>query len=449
MRIGVTPQLDRSGGGVYQYSMGLLDALRDLGGDNEYVLFHATGAEVPQWVSGNASWTVAELKLPRSALGSLKHAGSVTADKVTGGRSGRFVDLWRLKRAAPAFSDGSVATPTLVNPAWASWFSGFNLGLMVMPACSPLAFELGIPFIVAVHDLQHRLQPEFPEVSADGEWELREYATRGCVTNALLVLVDSEVGREDVLECYGTDGVSPDAIVVLPFQPAVSGDDVSPAEQQRVRDAHSLSDPYFFYPAQFWSHKNHKRIIEALGELHEQGIEAQLALAGSRTGELREKTFADAMETAAKLGIGDNVRYMGYVPDDDMIPLYAAAAALVMPTFFGPTNIPVLEAWGTGCPVITSDIRGIREQVGDAGLLVDPRSSGSIARGMKRILTEPDLADALRRRGRERLTSFTPEDFTRNLGVILDKAESLLAGPGISSSHDMNPNPEGIVDGRS
>jgi len=448
MRIGVTPQLDRSGGGVYQYSVGMLEALRDSGRSDTYVLFHPTGTEVPGWVTDSDAWTAMELRLPRSHLGALKHTASLAVNRATGGRSGRLVDLWHIKRAKPANARGSAATtPALADSAWASWFKGFDLDLMILPACDPLAFELSTPFIVSVHDLQHRLQPEFPEVSASGEWELREYAHRGCVLNALMVLVDSEVSKEDVLECYGADGVGPDAIRVLPLQPAISGVEVSEAQRQRVREAYSLSKPYFFYPAQFWPHKNHLRIAQALAELHGQGLEVQLALAGSQTGELREKTFSEVMETAAKLGIGEHVRYLGYVSDDDMRPLYSAAEALVMPTFFGPSNIPVLEAWATSCPVITSDIRGIREQMGDAGVLVDPRSVDSIAAGMRRILTEPGLADAMRQRGRDRLSSFTPQDFTRRLGEILDEAESILARGDPSQSASSGLTREGIPDG--
>jgi glycosyltransferase involved in cell wall biosynthesis len=80
-----------------------------------------------------------------------------------------------------------------------------------------------------------------------------------------------------------------------------------------------------------------------------------------------------------------------------------------MPTFFGPTAIPPVEAWSLGCPVITSDIRGIREQMGDAALLVDPRSVESIAAGIVRVWKEQALRKELVARGRERLTSYYSE----------------------------------------
>ena len=86
------------------------------------------------------------------------------------------------------------------------------------------------------------------------------------------------------------------------------------------------------------------------------------------------------------MGLEGELRYLGYVPDEDMSGLYAGAVALVMPTFFGPTNIPVVEAWTFGCPVLTSDIRRIREQAGNAAVLVDPRSVEAIADQGDRIL---------------------------------------------------------------
>ena len=106
----------------------------------------------------------------------------------------------------------------MANPVLGEWFARTGVELMLFPAPKAIAFEAGLPYIMAVHDLQHRLQPEFPEVSADGEWEAREYLFRNGVEHALAVLVDSEVGREDVLNCYG-ELVSPERVKVLPFLP--------------------------------------------------------------------------------------------------------------------------------------------------------------------------------------------------------------------------------------
>jgi glycosyltransferase involved in cell wall biosynthesis len=195
-----------------------------------------------------------------------------------------------------------------------------------------------------------------------------------------------------------------------------------------VRKLYDLPERFLFYPAQFWPHKNHTRVVQALGALKEEhGLQIPVVFLGSHSGEVRERTFREVMSLSSRLGIEDDVHYLGYLPDEDMSGLYAEAAALVMPTFFGPTNIPVLEAWAFGCPVLTSDIRGIREQVGDAGVVVDPRSVEAIADGIYRLWTDETLANRLADSGRRRLAQYTPDDYRRRLVAILQEAKTRVS----------------------
>jgi glycosyltransferase involved in cell wall biosynthesis len=76
-----------------------------------------------------------------------------------------------------------------------------------------------------------------------------------------------------------------------------------------------------------------------------------------------------------------------------------------------------------GCPVLTSDIRGIREQVDDAGILADPRSVESIAEGIHRLWTDEYYAADLARRGRARLAAYTQGDYRRRLIDILEEGK--------------------------
>jgi glycosyltransferase involved in cell wall biosynthesis len=309
-------------------------------------------------------------------------------------------------------------------PAVTAYLHGLGIELMLYPQPMRQAFEVGLPYIMAVHDLQHRLQPEFPEVSADGEWEAREYLFRNGARYATLLLADSEVGKEDILRFYGPYGLTADRVKVLPFVPApyLSGR-ASPDEVRRVREAYGLSEAFLFYPAQFWAHKNHARIIEALALLRdEHGLAVQVAFAGGNRGRFTSRNFRDVMRLARKRRVVGQVKILGYVPEGDMAPLYTGARALIMPTFFGPTNIPLLEAWACGCPVITSDIRGVAQQMGDAAVLVDPRSTEAIAAGIVRVWTDEPLRQALVSRGQERLASYSPTDFRQRLRSILEEA---------------------------
>jgi len=185
-----------------------------------------------------------------------------------------------------------------------------------------------------------------------------------------------------------------------------------------------LSERYIFYPAQFWPHKNHIRVVQALGLLKQAyQLKIPVVFCGSYNGEIRETTFREVMRFSSQLGLEEEIRYLGYAPDEDMSGLYAGATALVMPTFFGPTNIPVLEAWAFGCPVLTSDIRGVREQVGDAALLADPTSVEAIADGIHRLWTDQELGRTLSNLGRQQLAAYTPEDYLRRLKEILEEGK--------------------------
>jgi glycosyltransferase involved in cell wall biosynthesis len=190
---------------------------------------------------------------------------------------------------------------------------------------------------------------------------------------------------------------------------------------------YDLPERYFFYPAQFWPHKNHLRIVQALSSLRKnRDSSPPIVFSGSQTGEIRQETFREVMALASGIGVHKQVQYVGYLPDEDIAAVYAESAGLVMPTFFGPTNIPILEAWAYGCPVLTSDIRGIREQVADAAIVVDPTSIEALADGMYWLWTDKELCARLALRGMERLAHYTPADFRSTLIKILEEAKARI-----------------------
>lgn len=418
MRIGVVPMLDRSWGGIYQYSVTFVHALRELELDDEIILFVPSADSLPDDLRPSPFRTEV---LPRfERLGTARRLISRLLPSTLVGRLARLLHSMR----GPSADAGRAGLLADSGP-WREWFAGFELDMLVFTVDNELSFQSGVPYAVVIHDLQHRLQPDLPEYSDESDWERREYRMTNAIAHAAVVIVDSEVGREDVMDCYGDTGIDESAVLPLPFVPAHYLGGAEPDDElvRRTRAEYSLPAAYLFYPAQFWPHKNHVRIAEALGSLALDGVDADLVLVGSNTGSLRRKTFDQMMRTATRLGVEDRVHYLGYVPDESMAALYAGATALIMPTFFGPTNIPVLEAWHFDCPVITSDLRGIREQVGDAGVLVDPASSESIARGIRMVLGDGTLRAELARKGHERLAAYTRDDYLKRLRTVLEEAK--------------------------
>ncbi len=431
MRIGIVPCLQRSDGGIYQYSLIMLNALREWnanGCSDDFVVFadqslgHSAGV-----FFNEPGWEIQSLApRPKMSL----HQPIEAARRVVGeGAHMRALRSLRRRLQSQNRHRFEMKQQDLDKVQFQSrmsrWFQQCGAELMVYPAPQRLSFEVGIPYIMAIHDLQHRLQPEFPEVSADGEWEAREYLFRNGARYATLLLSDSEVGREDILNFYGPYGVEPDQVKVLPFLPSrylfakTDGE-----ERQRIRTNYQLPESYLFYPAQFWPHKNHRRIIEALGQLREEfGLKIPIVFSGSHTGDIREHTFDEVRSVSFQMGLEKEVWYLGYIPDEDMSALYSEAVALIMPTFFGPTNIPILEAWALDCPVLSSDIRGIQEQAGQAAILVNPRSVESIADGIYKLWTDESLRQSLVERGRERLARFTSHDYRQRLISIIEEAK--------------------------
>jgi glycosyltransferase involved in cell wall biosynthesis len=299
--------------------------------------------------------------------------------------------------------------------------NGVDLLLLLSPNLQGFSYRL--PFVVPIFDLNHRLQPEFPEVSDFGETRSREYFYINTCRFATLVLVDSEIGKADVLRFYG-NFIDEGRIRILPYYPPIEGRGL-PDQQEldRVRAKYLLPPRYFFYPAQFWPHKNHALILQAIKLIaDETGDVVPVVFCGAYWTYTMALNFKELMAQAGQFGIADRVRYLGSVPDEDMAALYTLSAGLVMPTFFGPTNIPPLEAWHFGRPVITSDIRGLREQNGDASLLVDPRSPQALAEAMRRLWRDEALCAELVTRGRNRLASYSWSSFVNDVRTMLTEA---------------------------
>jgi len=429
MRVGILASLDPSAGGSYQYTQTVLRALEGWsknGCEDRFVVL-SNDVHQPSSTSPNhLGWETRPLLEGPPLTRRLLNRVFQTLGEGPHREALRWMRR-QLVTQEPSPKQDNPPNPDLIQyrPQMRRWLRRCKIDLLLDISFTATGFETQIPYVYAVHDLQHRLQPEFPEVSADGEWERREYHYRNGCRYATLILADSEVGKEDILNFYGAYGVTADRVKVLPFLPASYLElDVAEFKLQTVRSTYQLPDRYLFYPAQFWPHKNHARILQALGLLkHQRGIEIPIALCGSYGGQVRNRTFEELMSLRSELGLENAVHYLGYVPNEDMSALYAGAIALIMPTFFGPTNIPILEAWAHRCPVLTSDIRGIREQVGDAAVLADPRSVESIAEGIHRLWTDEGLRRNLSDLGRRRLDSYTREDFEGRVVQILQEAK--------------------------
>lgn len=410
MLIGVLPDLDPSHGGAYQYSLSMLDALSRVACTEEH-RFDVMVRPGQQWDPESLSWAVVTESGSRMERATAALRGRVG--------NGRLREALRRARRVLRIATANSA-PLRRHSVIRKWTNTAGLDWILQTAPDPDALNADVPFVMPIFDLQHRIHPEFPEVGEPAEWRLREQLYCEGTRRALLVLADSETGKEDILEFYGK-GITADRIKVVPYVPAPYLPSEVPAERrEQVRARHELPADYFFYPAQFWPHKNHLRVVQALGQA---GLrDAHVVFCGSHSGKLRAETFESVVHEARSIGAAGRVHYLGYVANEEMAALYASAIALVMPTFFGPTNIPVVEAWRLGCPVVTSDIRGVREHAADAALLADPSSVDAIGAAMRRIRDDDALRATLIANGRRHLELHGREQFDGAVRAVVTEA---------------------------
>jgi len=255
-----------------------------------------------------------------------------------------------------------------------------DLVYFVKPSIHAIALQK-INYIITVWDLCHRDNLEFPEVHFNGVFIAREWLYRNLLPLALLVLVDSEILAKRMVIRYGIDR---NRVLSMPFAPSPFIDNISKKEEDNVLSLYGLDRGYFFYPAQFWPHKNHIRILQALTILNDQYIKCKVVFVGGDQGNLN---YIEAK--IKEYDLEEQVKILGFVPVEHIKSLYENCQAVVMPTYFGPTNLPPLEAWSLGKPLIYSN--HLKAQAGDAAIMINPDSAEELADAMKKIFDDTIL----------------------------------------------------------
>jgi len=385
-KIGLFLTAEPYGGGSYQYSQSILDAALALPHD-EYEIIVACKQKA--WMPLFPSDSIKFFHMERRGF------------------------LWRV------FSGKLWLHSKILLPLVRKYFLFLNsdvrqiiqedCDLWIFPAQDTWSYILPVNSLSPIHDLMHRYEKRFPEVSSGLTYQNRENHYKNVCRFSRGILVDSEVGKRQVIESYN---VNEEILHVLPFiaPPYVYEKDNIPKKNLEQR----LPSKFFFYPAQFWKHKNHEQLVRATGYLCNKVPDIKIVFAGSS-----KNAYSDVRLLVSNSSLSDHVIFLGYIPDHDMVSIYRRARALIMPTYFGPTNIPPLEAFALGCPVAISNIYGIPEQVGDAALMFDPSNTHEIADVMYRLWTDDSLCISLSEKGRKRAALWNNVTFQRRFADII------------------------------
>jgi glycosyltransferase involved in cell wall biosynthesis len=174
-----------------------------------------------------------------------------------------------------------------------------------------------------------------------------------------------------------------------------------------VRHKHGLERPYLLYVGTIEPRKNVALLLDAYNGISPSvADEFALVVAGPRGWPGPE--LLARLESPPK-----NVRYLGYVPEDELPALFAGATAFVYPSLYEGFGFPVAQAMAAGIPVITSGVSSLPEVTGGVALLIDPRSLAELRGAIERILTAPSLRARMSAEGRTQAERFSWADNAR------------------------------------
>ena len=240
--------------------------------------------------------------------------------------------------------------------------------------------------IATIFDLSFIHFPEmFPQKDL---WQLKN-GTKFSLENADHIITISNSSKKDIIEQYGVDK---DKITVT--YPGYNKNIFYPIENklkiQKTLKKYDIEDHYIIYIGTIQPRKNLMRLIDAVSRI--EGL--HLVVVGKSKGFGKEGwMFEDILERPKQLGIEERVKFLGYVPPEDLPSLLTGAKAFVLPSLWEGFGLPVVEAMACGTPVLVSNVSSLPEVAGKAGLTFDPYSVDQIEQAIRTITTDKKLRE--------------------------------------------------------
>lgn len=383
-RVGIYLDIRSSAGGMFQYSQSILDAI-----------IHASSSEINFLIiySGD-EW--------QKILKGYPHKCYKINNHFFGNIISKLFVLFQLPLTLSKFFS------RFLNPV-VKEINSLNLDLIFFPNQDYLSFQTNLKSISTIHDLMHIYEKRFPEVSKRFRYTYREYRYKNICKNSAAVLVDSSVGKQQVLDSYD---ISEKNIFPLQYTPPK----YIYNKNNDITDLHKF-EKFIFYPAQFWKHKNHKRLLKAIFIVKQKHQNIRIIFTGRKN-----HLYADLKKLTEKLSLQENIIFLGKIDDENMSEYYRKARALIFPSFFGPTNIPPLEAIICDCPMAVSNIYAMPDQLEDAALYFDPLDTHSISKCIIDLWENDSLCESLIKNNKKVKSKISNEVFSKNFLKIIESS---------------------------
>lgn len=379
-KIGILAFVEKSGGGIYQYTESMIDALKS---DNsrKYIIF---------------------CKKNDNRFDNL-------------GLEVRKIDIskWNFFRQLIMMIQLMlfVRKPLFFSKKELNIFSDIDIFISPTNSAYP-HFYLDRPFIFTLHDMQEMYYPEFFSFK---ERFKRLINNRALSKFSKTIICESTYVKNDIVKFLK---VKSNNIAVIQSPPPQKFLDFNFKGNKfvEVKRKYNLPNKYIFYPAQFWYHKNHLKLLEAFKILSLKYPDLYLVLTGAK-----QNNYKNVIKKIKELNLDNKVYHLGYVNYEELPYIYKMALMLVMPSLFESISIPIYEAFALKVPVCSSNVTALPEQVGDAGLLFDPNDVDDMVNKIELFLNDEELRKVKAQKGYNKIKCFDHNRYREELLKLLNR----------------------------
>lgn len=251
---------------------------------------------------------------------------------------------------------------------------------MVFEVATYYGARFKLPALAWMPDFQHR---HLPEMFGRLAWLKRELGFRAQVHGGRVVMLSSEEARQDCERFYPK---SRGRTCVVPFAVRIDHQLLA-QEPESVRLRYGLPAGFFLLPNQFWKHKNHRLVIEALALIPGRNI--VVAATGNPSDPRHQGLDGQLRQLVDRNGLGHAFRFLGMVPYADVIGLMRSARAIINPSLFEGWSSTVEEARALGVPLLLSELPVHREQMGANASYFPADSPNLCARALQTFADRP------------------------------------------------------------